>query len=109
MLNPQVKSQFVTRYLTNAAGEQYKVVFLVSLVNGEVKAQIVSAELISVKRGAASATSSSASTSLFLPLNQSTTAAYTAYTPAFTGEPIISLLSKFFFFNSQPTRAPSFA
>ncbi|MES3031219.1 MAG: hypothetical protein V4697_02295 [Patescibacteria group bacterium] len=93
MLTPVLKSQFVTRIITNASGEQFKVVFLVTLVNGKPEAQIVSATSLSQKVYA-------------LPKPVVKTKAVYTYQPSFSS--IISPLNSLFFFNSQPTRAPSF-
>lgn len=96
MLTPQLRSQFVTKVLTSPNGEKFKVVFLVALVNGEVKAQVVSATLISEKAEVAC---------LPAPITKSKTVF--DYTPAFSE--ILSPFISLFFLNSQPTRAPSFA
>jgi hypothetical protein len=91
MLSPHLRSQFVTKILTSPTGEQYRVVFLVALVNGEVKAQVISAECLST-----------------LCLAEATTKSPVTftYTPTFSEK--LSLFNELFFFNSQPTRAPSF-
>lgn len=96
MLTPQLRSQFVTKVLTSSNGEKYKVVFLVALVNGEVKAQVVSAVLISEKAEA-----------VCLPAPVSKKEIFYSYIPTFV--PVVSPFNSLFFFNSQPTRAPSFA
>mgnify|MGYP000225673804 CR=1 FL=1 len=92
MLTPVLKSQFVTRIIANEAGEQFKVVFLVTLVNGKPEAQIISAEPLSQKVYA-------------LPTPVIKTKVVYTYRPAFS--PVVSPLNSLFFFNSQPTRAPS--
>lgn len=96
MLTPHLRSQFVTKILTSATGEKFRVVFLVALVNGEVKAQVVSATPISAKTV----------TVPCLPQALEKAPVSFAYTPSFTEK--ISLFNELFFFNSQPTRAPSF-
>lgn len=94
MLTPYLRSQFVTKILTSANGEQYKVVFLVALVNGEVKAQIISAEPM-VK-----------ATPVCLPKAVVKSPATFTYVAPTT--PVVSFFNELFFFNSQPTRAPAY-
>ncbi|MDB5258853.1 MAG: hypothetical protein JWO73_61 [Candidatus Taylorbacteria bacterium] len=101
MLTPQITSKFVTKILTDKAGDTYRVVFLVALVGGKVQAQVVSAELIA----SASAAVSASPEILSLPAAVRKAVAEFAYAPSFGG--IISPLSTFEFFMSQPTRAPS--
>jgi hypothetical protein len=96
MLTPLSRSQFVTKILTSPTGEQFKVVFLVALVNGEVKVQVISATPISAKTV----------TVPCLPKPFEKTSVSFTYTPTFTEK--ISFFNELFFFNSQPTRAPSF-
>ncbi len=95
MLTPYSRSQFVTKILTSPSGEKFSVVFLVALVNGEVKAQMVSATLVSVEKPA----------SVCLPISSTKSPTTFTYTPSSTQK--ISLFDSLFFFNSQPTRAPS--
>ncbi|MDP3962372.1 MAG: hypothetical protein Q8Q03_00690 [bacterium] len=91
MLTPYSSSKFITKTLTSASGEQFRVVFLVSFVNGEVKAQVVSAKKISV---------------VCLPEFKEKSPVTFTYTPA--SSPVVSLFNPLFFFNSQPTRAPAY-
>lgn len=95
MLTPYSRSQFVTKILTNASGEKFSVVFLVALVNGEVKAQVVSATLLSQPE------------TVCLPVVSVKSPVTFTYKPSFAEK--ISLFDSLFFFNSQPTRAPAFA
>lgn len=90
MLTPHLRSQFVTKILTSATGEQFKVVFLVALVNGEVKAQVISATPLSIPCLGEPKTKAPVSFT---------------YTPSFFEK--LSFFNELFFFNSQPTRAPS--
>lgn len=94
MLTPYSRSQFVTKILTSPSGEKFSVVFLVALVNGEVKAQMVSATPLSKP------------VSVCLPGVCVKAPVSFAYTPS--SNPLVSLFNPLFFFNSQPTRAPSF-
>lgn len=107
MLTPHLRSQFVTKILTSATGEKFRVVFLVSLVNGEVKAQVVSAVLISGKSGAKTAGSASAAAApLFLPVIKSNEI-FVTFPKSSGGTSPSPYFNELFFFNSQPTRAPS--
>jgi hypothetical protein len=97
MLTTHLRSQFVTKILTNASGEQFRVVFLVALINGEVKAQVISAEPISESKAAAP---------LCLPCIKNDEN-FVTFTKPGKGTSSPSLFNELFFFNSQPTRAPS--
>jgi hypothetical protein len=96
MLTPLSRSQFVTKILTSPTGEQFKVVFLVALVNGEVKAQVVSATPVEISQAAAP---------LCLPCVKSHEN-FVTFTSAPKAAPS-PFYNELFFFNSQPTRAPS--
>ena len=96
MLTPYSQSKFVEKILTNAKGEQFRVVFCVAFVNGEVKAQIVSATPISQTIEHKEV--------LCLPVFKEKVAQVFSYIPAFVSK--ISPFNQFFFFNSQPTRGP---
>lgn len=93
MLTSYSHSKFITKILNSDTGEQYKVVFLVAIVNGEVMAKVVSAEQISRPNV------------VCLPEAIIRTPVTFIYTPI--SNPVVSLFNSLFFFNSQPTRAPS--
>jgi hypothetical protein len=105
MLTPHLRSQFVTKILTSATGEHFRVVFLVALVNGEVKARMISAEPIA-QTGAKS--KAQAATPLCLPVSKSHEN-FVTFTRSPKGTSPSPYFNSLFFFNSQPTRAPSFA
>ncbi len=94
MLTPHLRSQFVTKVLTSPSGEKFQVVFLVGLVNGEMKAQVVSA------------VSLTAAEPLCLPVKKSDQKLVT-FSKSRKGTFSTPFFNQFFFFNSQPTRAPS--
>ncbi|MSR71207.1 MAG: hypothetical protein EXS50_00845 [Candidatus Taylorbacteria bacterium] len=98
MFTPCIQSKFVEKILTNVNGEQFRVTFFVSLVAGEIKAQVVSAECISK--------TVEAKKILCLPEFYAKQVQDFIYAPSCA--PILSPFNQFFFFNSQPTRAPSF-
>lgn len=97
MLKPIQPSKFIERIITSQTGERYRVVFLVTLVNGEVKAKAISAKLIS--------DSDFAPVVLALPGATTTVTGDTAY--IFEYSPVVSPFTSLLFFTSQPTRAPS--
>ena len=115
MLKPSIPSKFVERIITSQTGERYRVLFLVTLVNGEVKAKAISAELISapvLKLGSTDSRysnsanfSNKSSVILSLPGASSNVVADTEY--IFNYSPIVSPFTSLLFFTSQPTRAPS--
>lgn len=117
MLKPLQPSKFVERIITSQNGECYRVVFLVTLVNGEVKAKAISAELISApvlklgsfdSLGANFSNRSSAHKSgvLLIEGALAKVLADTKYVFDFTPE--VSPFTSLLFFTSQPTRAPSY-
>jgi hypothetical protein len=105
MLKPSIPSKFVERIITSQTGERYRVVFLVTLVDGEVRAKAISAELISapvLKIGSPA----NKSGILLLEGELAKVLADTKYVFDFT--PKVSPFTSLLFFTSQPTRAPSF-
>ena len=100
MLTPSLQSRFVTKILTSASGEQFRVLFLVTLINGEVKAQVISAEPL-IKKNIFNNSSIA-----YLPeVYKKTLFSFTYISPL---KSIFSPFNSLFFFNSQPTRAPAF-
>ncbi len=93
MLTPHLRSQFVTKILTSANGDKFRVVFLVALVNGQVKAQMISAEPLAK------------ADQICLPFVAQKTSVTFVYKASST--PVVSPFNTLFFYNSQPTRAPS--
>jgi hypothetical protein len=119
MLTPHLQSRFIEKVLTDRSGRQFRVLFLVSLVNGEVRGQIVSAQPIfeevmaaslpgHVSKGRARHESADSPwTKLCLPAIKSATKAIDAKIRSWT-RVASPYYSSFDFFMSQPTRAPSF-
>jgi hypothetical protein len=92
----KAESKFVEKILTSANGERFRVLFLVTLVNGEVKAQIVSAKPILARPTLAIGSSDTIKekhNTEYIPSN------IPEVSPYFLLE---------FLINSQPTRAPSY-
>lgn len=102
MLTPYSRSQFVEKILTDCHGRQFKMLFLVSLVNGEVKARLISAEPLSCD--ALTLKGTATGSSYCLP---SLTASKESETPYFSYEVTSPYFSLDYLIVSQPTRAPS--
>ena len=95
--------RFVEKIFTDQAGQQFKLVFFVALVNGEVKGTLVSAQPMQRRSGLGGQASAEV---LYLPISVPQNDVVTEYIPAYV--PVISPYNELFFFTSQPTRAPSF-
>jgi hypothetical protein len=116
MLKPIFPSKFIERIMTSPSGEQFRVVFHVTLVGGEVVAKVISAKSISAPLLKLSSIDSSDthfsnknrgnSATLFLPGFSAPVVAHTTYASSYS--PIVSPFTTLLFFTSQPTRAPSF-
>jgi|SRR3989338_9987046 len=107
MLLTQFQPKYVEKILTNEKGEQFRVVFLVAFVDGQIKAKIVSMERVG--EGCTTQNSSfgdETSKVLRLPELKKSEHQEFSYTPFFSDQ--VSPFYPLFFFNSQPTRAPSF-
>ena len=89
--------RFVEKIFTDQNGQQFKLVFFVALVNGEVKGTLVSARPCG--------NNVCSTETVFLPISIPKVEADTEYIPAYV--PVISPFNELFFFTSQPTRAPS--
>ncbi len=108
MIKPYSQSKFVEKILISGNGERFRVLFLVTLVNGEMKAQIVSAQpiLVSDNRLLISGNIQSDSNNRFaLPEGRSRN---TILSPSYQQLSIVSPYIELYFFISQPTRAPSY-
>jgi len=120
------KPQFIEKIFTDQLGQQFRLVFLVTNVDGEMKGRLVSAELISKKVGLLSGRVSKVSSNnahyaeqnsgadnfniayevpICLPIICEKVEADTTYISSC--KKILSPFSELFFFMSQPTRAPS--
>ncbi len=97
MLTPYSQSQFIEKVFTDVNGRQFRMVFLVAIVNGEVKGRLVSVQPI--------ASSIKYSGIPCLPVSCPKNTTVTEYVAAFT--PVVSPYNELLFFVSQPTRAPS--
>lgn len=100
MLIPYSQPRFVEKVISDRSGRQFRMIFLVALVDGEVKGRLISIEpVISSFR--------SAECVACLPTVAAKKIAETEYVSAFapTVSPYFSLE---FLINSQPTRAPAY-
>lgn len=110
MLTPYLKSQFVEKVLTNRFGRQFRCLFLVTLVDREIKARLVSAQEISVAVVAVGllqvCSSPTATVEHLLPIFRASKKIFTER----VWLPIVSpfVPKDFSFVMSQMTRAPSF-
>lgn len=105
MLTPYSRSQFVEKTLTDVNGRQFRVVFLVSVVNGELKGRIISAKPVAQNILALAGAVSDAG--FCLPCAKASKESETPYfaspapfvSPYFDAELLLT---------AQPTRAPSY-
>ncbi len=100
--------QFLSRVFTDASGQQFRLTFFVTEVDGEVRGNLVSAQPLARASRLALAgdcTNTSTCPVFCLPISAPKKELETAYIPAYT--PIVSPFTELFFFTSQPTRAPS--
>jgi len=109
MLTPHLQSRFAEKILTDRTGRQFRVLFLVSLVDGEVRAQFVSAQPIFNATNAALPGRVAKSTpwsKLCLPCTKAAAKIISSRVKSRSrvASPYFSSLE---FFMSQPTRAPS--
>lgn len=105
MLTPYYQPQFLSRVFTDPTGRQFRLTFLVALVNGELKGRLVSAEPLSQNTSYHSI-SCGTTDNICLPIICSSKTPSTPYIPSFA--PVVSpYFSLEFLINSQPTRAPA--
>src|ERR1035437_4158582 len=109
MLTPNLQSRFIEKVLTDRNGQQFRVLFLVSLVDGEVRGQIISAQPIFEAVKAVGLPGrvykGSPCTKLCLPCTKAATKIIESKVKSWSrvASPYYSSLE---FFMSQPTRAP---
>lgn len=110
MITPYSNSQFLSRIFTDATGRQFRLTFLVTVVNGELKGRLVSAQPVSVNQTSSLQLTGhvcNSSDAFCLPITFSDKKPATVYSPSFA--PVVSpYFSLEFLINSQPTRAPSY-
>lgn len=92
--------KLVEKIATDRAGKQFRLVFLVAIIDGEIKGRLVSAEPIDFNEDVAQCVKC-------LPIECFRPDADTEYISGINEE-ILSPYNELFFFTSQPTRAPNF-
>jgi hypothetical protein len=104
MIKALNNSQFVSRIFTDINGRQFCLNFFVTVVNGEVRGHLISAQPIS--SSTVLLTGKVSDGSICLPIVCDNKKPATVYAPDFV--PVVSpYFSLEFLINSQPTRAPS--
>ncbi len=107
MLTPVSQPQLLERIFTDQFGRQFRMVFIVAVVDGELKGRLVSVRPISASNSLKLKGAIYSETICF-PIECSTKKGETLYVAAFS--PVVSpYVSLEFLMTSQPTRAPSFA
>ncbi len=97
--------QFISRIFTDTSGQQFRLTFFVTIVAGEPRGHLVSAQPISTAAHLRLAGSCASSEGFCLPSVCSKKEIETTYIPSYT--PVVSPYTELYFFTSQPTRAPS--
>ncbi len=105
--------QFLSRIFTDASGQQFRLTFFVTIVAGEPRGHLVSAQPISTAAhlrlsgscASLNGSNNSGEQIFCLPVACPKKEIETIYIPVYT--PIVSPFTELFFFTSQPTRAPS--
>jgi hypothetical protein len=109
MLTPLNKQQFLSRIFTDVNGRQFRLTFLVAVVNGELRGHLISAEPLSSSRPieiSLGSVSCAGNEPFCLPISLTENEPSTEYVASFA--PVVSpYFSLEFLINSQPTRAPS--
>ncbi len=104
MIKALNNSQFVSRIFTDVNGRQFRLNFFVTIVDGEIRGHLISAQPIS--SSAPLLTGEVSGGSICLPIVCDNKKPDTVYIPDFV--PVVSpYFSLEFLINSQPTRAPS--
>ena len=106
MLTPYSNSKFLSKVFTDANGRQFRLTFFVTVVNGELKGRLISADPISHSIARLTGAVSKTDGIYYLPILTTQKVPSSEY--IFDYVPVISpYFSLEFLINSQPTRAPS--
>lgn len=95
------KPQFLEKVIVYPDGRQFRLIFLVAIVNGELKGRLVSVQPIAESNSAIP----HSECAIMLPVLANEAKPQTAY--IFNYKPIVSPYDSLRYFVSQPTRAPS--
>lgn len=97
--------QFIVRDYIDASGQQFRLTFFVTIVGGEARGQLVSAQPIFVSARPRLAGNVSKASPCFCLSTSFKTETETTHLRTYS--PVVSPFTELFFFTSQPTRAPS--
>ncbi len=100
--------QFISRVFTDQSGRQFRLLFLVLVVDGELRGRLISAEPLANTRAAqlVGEVADGVNGAFFLPIYCPVKKATTEYVPSFA-RVVSPYFSIDFLITSQPTRAPS--
>ncbi|MCX6715792.1 MAG: hypothetical protein NT077_02090 [Candidatus Taylorbacteria bacterium] len=103
----ECRSKFIEKTITDCYGRQFRALFLVSLVNGEVKGRLISFQPISKEVAAITGTRTDTDCGSYLPASTTKKGTDTPYIAAFSSvvSPYFSALE--IFLSTQLTRAPA--
>jgi hypothetical protein len=108
MLAVQNRPQFMSRVFTDQAGRQFRMLFLVLVIDGEFKGRLISVEpLVSPSHAQLSGAVSESYGIFCLPIYCPVKEPSTEYVPSFA-RVVSPYFSIDFLITSQPTRAPAF-
>ena len=109
MLTPYIQPYFLSKIATDFSGRQFRLTFLVAVVDGEMRGRLISVEpVVQTVTNRQIAGTVCEYSNFTLPIFCTQNKPNTQYIPAFV--PIVSpYFSLDFLINSQPTRAPAFA
>jgi hypothetical protein len=106
MLTAYKQPQILSRIFTDPSGRQFRLTFVIVMIDGELKGRLIDVQPISEPSFVYSQlTGTISDDTLYLPVFNLKNTLPTKYIPAFT--PIVSPYIELYFLTSQPTRAPS--
>ncbi len=107
MLAIQNQPQFISRVFTDQSGRQFRMLFLVVVVDGELKGRLISVEPLPVTaRPRLAGVGGEVPPHYYLPITCTSKKPSTEYVHSFA-EVVSPYFSVDFLINCQPTRAPS--
>ena len=107
MLAIQNTPQFISRIFTDLSGRQFRMLFLVVVVDGDFKGRLISVEpLPATARLVGEVSDGSVNSEFCLPITYTSKEPATEYVHSFA-EVVSPYFSIDFLITSQPTRAPS--
>lgn len=103
MITALSQPQFISRIFTDVSGRQFRLNFFVAVIDGEIRGHLLSVQPISSSVGLL--VGEVAEGTICLPIVCSENKPATVYISPFIS--VVSPYTELYFFNSQPTRAPS--